>query len=253
MKRIAFALAMVCVFGLRVSAQAPEIKFVADTLVVQAEGTYEADPDLATLAFDVTSQDRDLQIAYSTATQSMQRVVSLADKSGLKKEDVSVGALTLAPSYERDKKNKPKSYSVQGQITLRVHDFSLIGPLLDGAIQEGIIEFRLLTYSLQDEEAAREGAAAKAMHSAVGRATAALAQNGQKLGAVRYANLDVRQLVGVASIQNMPLGGMAETVEVSNGAGLFSRAKAPPPPPYPPVQPQKISVSATVQCAFEIK
>jgi hypothetical protein len=31
-----------------VRAQGPEIKFIADTLVVQADGTYEADPDVAT-------------------------------------------------------------------------------------------------------------------------------------------------------------------------------------------------------------
>jgi uncharacterized protein YggE len=227
------------------------VKFIADTLVVQAEGTFEADPDLATLTFDVSSQDKDLKTAYSTATQSLQRVVALAEKTGLKKEDVSVGALTLAPSYERDKKNKPKSYSVQGQITLRVSDFSLIGPLLDSAVDAGIVDFRSLTYSLRNEEAAREQAASQAMHSAVGRATAALTQNGQKVGPVRYASLDVKQLVGVASIQAMPVMA-AETIEVSNSNGLFGRAK-PATPPYPPVQPQKISVSATVQCAFEIK
>jgi uncharacterized protein YggE len=30
-------------------AQTPELKFIADTVVVQAEGTSEADPDLATM------------------------------------------------------------------------------------------------------------------------------------------------------------------------------------------------------------
>src|SRR5208282_6502220 len=131
--------------------QSPEIKFVADTLVVQADGTYEADPDLATLTFDISSQDKELKHAYDSATQSMQRIVALADKTGLKKGDISTGALTLVPSYERDRKSKPKAYTVQGEITLRVHDFSQIGALLDGAVEDGIVDFRSLTYSLQDE------------------------------------------------------------------------------------------------------
>lgn len=182
----------------------------------------------------------------------MQRIVALADKTGLKKEDVSTGALTLAPSYERDHKNKARSYSVQGQITLKVHDFSLIGPLLDGAVEDGIVEFRSMTYSLEDEEAAKERAVAQAMHAAVGRATAALAQNGQKVGAVRTASLDVKQLVGVAQIQAYQL---SEAIEVQNGVVDTNdrRRAAAPPPVMPPVRPQKITVSASVQCAFEIK
>lgn len=93
--------------------------------------------------------------------------------------------LTLAPSYERDRKNEAKSCSVAGEITLKVRDSSQIGRLLDGSVQEGIADFRSLTYSLQDEEAAKQKAVAEAMRRAVGRASAALAENGQKPGAVR--------------------------------------------------------------------
>src|ERR1700690_265003 len=252
MKRIVMVAALLCALGRTGGAQAPEIKFIADTLVVQAEGSYEADPDLATLTFDISSQDKDLKKAYDTATASMQRIVALAEKTGLKKEDVSTGALTLAPSYERDRKNKAKSYSVQGQITLKLHDFSMIGPLLDGAVQEGIVDFRSLTYSLLDEEAAKEHAVSEAMRRAVGRAKAALAEDGQKLGPVRYANLDVKQLVGVAQIQMEQFSTLSE-LQLGEVGGRESDRKAPPAVSIPRVLPQKITVSASVQCAFEIK
>src|SRR5438128_220272 len=45
-------------------AQTPELKFIADTLVVQADGTYDADPDLATLTFQIFAQDKDIKRAY---------------------------------------------------------------------------------------------------------------------------------------------------------------------------------------------
>jgi uncharacterized protein YggE len=249
MKRMLLSMAFLCTMATSAPAQqSPEIKFVADTLVVQAEGTYEADPDLATLTFNISSQDKELKHAYDSATQSMQRIVALADKTGLKKADVSTGALTLVPSYERDRKSKPKAYTVQGEITLKVHDFSQIGALLDGAVEDGIVDFRSLTYSLQDEEAAKERAVSQAMQRAVGRATAALTESGQKLGPVRYANLDVRQLVGIVPTV---FGQLSETIDVE---GLSSKRKpAPPPPVMPPMQPEKITVSATVQCAFAIK
>jgi uncharacterized protein YggE len=228
-----------------VSAQRqPDVKFIQDTIVVDAQGSFEADPDLATLTFNISSQDKDMKRAYDIAAQSMQRIVDLAQKSGIKKDDVSTGVLTLAPSYERDKKDKAKSYAVRGTLTIKVHDFSLIGPLLDGAVQEGIVDFRSLTYSLQDEEAAKQKAVAAAMKSAVGRATAALSQNGQKPGAIRYASLDVQQLMGV-----MQLGSATETVEVQATPLAKSRDVT----TFPSVSPEKITVSAKVQCAFQIQ
>lgn len=246
--RVIFFLSL-CVAALPVAAQQqqPEIKFIQDTMVVQAEGTFASDPDLATLTFNISSQDKDLKHAYDIAAQSMQKIVDLAQKSGLKKEDVSTGVLTLAPSYERDRKNKAKSYAVQGILTIKVRDFSLLGPLLDGAVQEGIVDFRSLTYSLQDEEGAKEKAVAAAMKNAVGRATAALSQNGQKPGAIRYANLDVHQLLGVVQMSAASL----QTVEVSEARDGNYAQKAQV--TFPSVAPQKITVSATVQCAFQIQ
>jgi uncharacterized protein YggE len=251
MKRILLFAVLVSAFTWRAGAQSPEMKIVADTLVVQAEGSYEAAPDLAMLTFDITSQEKDMKTAYANASASMQRIVNLASQNGLRKEDVSTGVLTVSPSYQRDRKNNAKSYTVSGTITLKIHDFSSIGPLLDAAVQEGIVDFRSLTYSLQDEESAKERAVADAMRRANGRAASALAQTGQKAGLARFVNVEVRQLVGVQQFSyTYDTDKLADVPE-----GVFAREKpaaAPPPPPVP-VQPGKISVSATVQCAFEIK
>src|SRR5713101_355800 len=233
-----------------VSAQTPELKFIADTLVVQADGTYEADPDLATMTFRIFSQEKELKKAYEAATQSMQRISALATNNGLKKEDISTGVLTVAPVYEGDRKKRARSYYVQGEMILRVRDFSKIGPILDGSVEDDVADFRSLTYSLSDEEAAKKQAVAEAMRRAIGRASVALEQKGQKLGSLRYMSLDVRQLYGVAQLQNLPV--LAETTEASTEGGLFRKKMPSPPPPQPP-QPEKITVTASVQCAFQIQ
>jgi len=252
MKRMVWALAVVCLFGGIARAQNPEIKFIAETLVVQADGTYQADPDLATLTFDITSQDKELRTTYDRASKAVQKIVALADKNGLPKSDLVNGVLTVRPFYEGDRKKKAKSFLVQGQITLKIRDFSKIGPILEESVDDGITDFRSLTYSLADEEAAKQRAVGEAMKRAVGRATAALEQKGQKVGALRFANLDVKQLAGVAEMNVYALrtlGGMAETVEVSGGRSDKRLPQAQPPIP----QPEKITVSATVQCAFQIQ
>ena len=249
MKSTISILGILFLCALSLAAQSPEVKFIADTLVVQADGTYEADPDLATLTFQIFSQDKELKQAYSSAAKSVQRIADLAAQNGLNKEDVSTGVLTVAPNYEGERRKRARSYYVQGQVVLRVHDFTHLGPILDGSIEDGISDFRSLTYSLSDEEAAKKQAVALAMRSAIGRASSALEQKGQKLGALRYMSLDVKQLYGVAQFYS---SAPSQEVEANSGGGLFALHKVAPPPP-PVQQPQKIAISATVQCAFQIQ
>lgn len=162
-----------------IAAQAPEIKFIADTQVVQADGTYQADPDLATLAFDISAQDKELKQTYDQALSSMQ-IINLAEKNGLKKDDISSGVLTVRPYYEGERRKRAKYYLVQGEITLRIHDFSKLGPILEGSVEDGITDFRSLSYSLPDEEAAKQKAVAEAMKHALRCAIAALEPQNQK-------------------------------------------------------------------------
>ena len=234
----------------------PEVKFVADTLVVQAEGSYESDPDLATLTFDVSTQEKELKQAYAKASQSMRTIVEVAERNGLGKDAIHTGVLTVTPFYEGSRKQKARSYRVQGLVVLKIQDFSKVGPIMDDSIQDGIADFRSLTYSLANEEAAKKKAVADAMQRALGRATIALEQTKQKLGAARSVNLEVSQLVGIAQIRDFQVYAF-ENLESSNGSGggFFDRAKkvAPPPPPPPPVRPEKITISANVQCVFGIE
>jgi len=64
------------------------------------------------MTFRIFSQEKELKKAYDAATQSMQRISTLAANNGLKKEDVSTGVLTIAPIYEGDRKKRARSYYV---------------------------------------------------------------------------------------------------------------------------------------------
>lgn len=235
--------------GQQEGQRSPEVKFVANTLVVQAEGSYESDPDLATLTFDISTQEKELKQAYNKASQSMRTIVEVGERNGLSKDAIHTGVLTVTPFYEGSRKQRVRSYRVQGIVVLKVQDFSKVGPIMDDSIQDGIADFRSLTYSLANEEAAKKKAVADAMQRAVGRATVALEQTRQKLGAARSVNLEVSQVVGVAQFTES-----FWPREESSGVSLFPNAKkmAPPPPP-PPVRPEKITISANVQCVFEIE
>ena len=240
-------------------AQQPEVKLIADTLVIQAEGRYESDPDLAILAFDVLSQEKELKEAYSKASQSMQKIVGVAQRNGLAKDAVETGVLTVTPFYEGDRKKRARAYRVQGHVVLRVQDFSKVGAIMDESVQDGIADFRSLTYQLSNEEAAKQKAIADAMHRAVSRATVALEQTKQKLGPARSVSLEVNNIIGIAQIQSLSYDTSAayENGAMSGGSGsgggIFSMAKKAHAPPPPLVQPEKITITASVQCVFGIE
>ena len=93
------------------------------------------------------------------------------------------------------------------------------------------------------------------MRRAIGRATGAREQSKQKLGPTGYVNVEVRNLVGARPIEMAYVSAATETIEVASGGGsggIFSHAKRAPAPP-PPVQPGKLTVSATIQCVFGIE
>ena len=78
MKQVLRVSLFVLLGSISLLAQVPEVKFIADTLVVQADGTYETDPDLATLTFQIFSQDTEIKKAYDAAAQSVQRIADIA-------------------------------------------------------------------------------------------------------------------------------------------------------------------------------
>ena len=256
LKTSLFAVVFIALFAAAQTQPNSDVKFVADTLIVQAEGSYETDPDLATLTFDVSSQEKQLKDAYGKASQSMSNIVAVAQRNGLTKDAIQTGVLTVTPFYEGDRKRRARAYLVQGQVTLKVQDFSKVGAIIDDSVQDGIVDFRSLTYSLANEEGAKQKAVADAMHRAIGRATAALEQSKQKLGPTRYVNLEVRNLVGARPIEMAYVSAATETAEVTSGGGgggIFSHPKKAQAGPPPPVQPGKLNVSATIQCVFGIE
>src|SRR5262249_50644858 len=219
-----------------------------------SEGSFESDPDMAVLAFDVSAQEKELKEAYGKASQSLRSIVAVAERNGLSKDAIQTGVLTVTPFYSGDRNRKIRAYRVQGHIVLKVQDFARIGPIMDESVQEGIVDFRSLTYALANEESAKQKAVADAMHRAVGRASVALEQTKQKLGPARSVSLEIRNLIGIAQIQS--LSSASETLGCAGGGGGFlpglRKARFPPPPP-PPVQPGKITITASVQCVFGIE
>lgn len=247
MRRFALCFTLLLLAPLVSRAQDSGMRFVADTLMIQAEGSYEAEPDLATLTFNISAQEKELKLAYDKASASMQKIVDLAQKNGIAKGDVYSGALIVTPFYSGDRNKRARSFQVTGQITLKIKDFTKLGPIMDESVTDEITDFRSLTYSLSDEEAAKQHAVDDAMRRAAGRATAALTQRSQKVGALRFANVDVSTPSVITAL--VP----SQLISVNEGFSFGAHKAAVQPPPPPATNPGKIAITATVQCAFQIQ
>ncbi|HEX9759962.1 MAG TPA: SIMPL domain-containing protein [Candidatus Acidoferrales bacterium] len=248
MKRAYLVPLTVLAFALAAAAQPQEAKYIADTVTVQADATYEADPDLATLKFQVSATEKQLRKAYELATASLQRILQLAERTGLAKQDVTTGAFSVTPDIDwRDRKRKPKAYRVESSVTFRLRDFTRLGEIVDEAVDSGIAEFRSLDFSLENEEDAKVRAVSLARERAEARARAALG-NGARLGNLRFVGVDVQHVERFVStywLRRQESFGFAAS-ESANGV------PAAPPPPVPAGSPEKVRVRATVNCVFQI-
>ncbi len=240
----AFLLAPVALF-----AQTQEAKWAANTVAIQAEGEFEADPDLATLTFQVFAQDKLLQKAYEQASAATQRILQLAARANVSPQDISGGRLRVVPMMEwSDRRSKIRSYRVETTLRFRIRDFARIGALVDEAVESGIAELRSVDYSLEDEETPRQRAISAAMRSAENRARAALGENGRRLGALHYASVDLKE-------SRPPMQPWLEHLSLS-----FSRSDRTAAVPEAPQlagmtspAPEKIRVQAVVQCVFQLE
>lgn len=229
---------------------AQEARYVADTIVVEAQASEEAEPDLATLVFHVSVQEKNLPRAYERATAALEKIRKLAERNGLRKDEVTAGAFTVLPIYDwADRKHRARAYRVENTVTMRLADFPRIGALVEGAVDEEIVALRSVSYGLRDEEAAKLRAVAAAMRRAEARAQAALQGNSRRLGSLRHASVDVKAAVPVLR-QPFPLGAAAEAVEVSAGE-MAARTREVP--PLPQTTPEKIRISASVACVYQLQ
>jgi uncharacterized protein YggE len=236
----------IMVFTLAVAAKAQEAKYIADTVTVQADATYEADPDLATLKFQVSATDKPLRKAYELATASLQRIMQLAERNGLAKSDVTTGAFTVTPDIDwRDRKRKPKAYRVESNVTFRLRDFTRLGEIIDEAVDSGIAEFRSLDFSLENEEEAKVRAVAMARERAEARARAALG-NGSRLGPPRFVGVDIKPIERFMRLDGLDLLNLNSGLVTSRIAGDAM------PAPTTNSTPEKIRVRATVNCVYQI-
>jgi uncharacterized protein len=210
-----------------------------NTVYVGADGKFESAPDTAVLAFNIGAQDNTARAAYDKASAAVEQVRQALKNNGIDPKTAEFGFLSVQPQYDwKDPKHRVIGYRVVADVTLRLNDFSKVGPLTQQMADIESTENQSLTYTLENMEAAKIKATEDAMHKAHNVANAVAVAGGRSLGELLYASVDANQVIVPVPrpMAAMRAAGVAETPAPTEG---FS--------------PQSVKINAHVTVMYGLK
>ncbi len=235
-----FVLLALCILVTTAQAQEhPAVTAVSNSIYVGADGKFESAPDTAVIGFNISVQDDTSQIAYQHASKEVEQVREVLRANAIEPKAATIGFFSVQPAYEyKNGKQRPIGYRVTTNVTLKLKDFSKIGPITQQLAEANVGESQTLNYTLENIDEAKDRAVedayrrARALAAALGRAS------GRTVGELSYASIDTFEN------QRVPVAHMARAMAAMSNAA---------PPPTEEFTPQNVTVTAHVNALFNLK
>jgi uncharacterized protein len=238
MKLGRYVLAICVLAGAGWAQDHPAVTALPNTVYVGADGKFESAPDTAVMQFNVSVQEESAQAAYQHASKDVEQVRDVLRANGVEPKAAMIGFFSVQPAYEwRNSKQKLIGYRVSTDVTLKLKDFSKIGPIIGQLADANVSETQTLNYTLENIDEAKDKAVQDAYRRARNSAEALAHASGREVGELSYASID--------------------TFESQHGAPFKMRAMAPSaaaaPAPTEEFTPQNVTVTAHVNVVFTLK
>jgi len=217
----------------------PAITATPNSVYVGADGKFEAAPDTAVLQFNVSVQDDSAQSAYEHASKDVEQVRQVLRGNGIEPKAAAIGFFSVQPAYEyKNGRQKPIGYRVTTNVTLKLKDFSKIGPITGQLADANVSESQTLNYTLENIDEAKNKAVEDAYRRARNSADALARASGRTVGELSYASVDT------FDSQRIPVPRMARAMAAAPNAT---------PAPAEEFTPQNVTVTAHVNALFNLK
>ena len=241
MKPARLLLAILFLVGPFLTAQEhPSVTAQANTVYVGADGKYEAAPDTALIQFNVSVQDDTSQVAFQRASKNVDQVRQVLRANGIDPKAANIGFLSVQPVYDyRRSPQKLVGYRVATDVSLKLKDFSKVGPVTQQLADANVSETQNLSYTLENMDDAKHKAVEDAYRRARSSADTIAHASGRTLGDLSYASVD--------TFEN-PRPIMPRMARVATAA----MATAGPPAPNEEFTPQSVTVTAHVNALFTL-
>jgi len=217
----------------------PAVNAQADTVYVGADGKFESAPDTALIQFNVSVQQDTSQAAFQLASKEVEEVRQVLRNNGIDPKAANIGFLSVQPAYEWKPKQRVSGYRVTTDVTLKLKEFSKVGPITQQLADANVSETQTLSYTLENIDEAKNKAVEDAYRRARNSANTLAHVSGRTLGELSYASVDTFENPRIV----MPR--MARAV-----SAMASPAPAAPTEGFTP---QTVTVTAHVNALFSLK
>jgi uncharacterized protein YggE len=216
----------------------PSVTAQPNSVYVGADGKFEAAPDTAQIQMNVSVQDESPQAAFQRASKNVDTVRQVLRSNGVDPKSANVGFLSVQPVYEWKPKQRVIGYRVTTDVTLKLKDFSKIGPITQQLAEANVSETQMLNYILENMDDAKSKAVEDAYRRARNSAETIAHASGRSVEELSYASVDTFENPRIV----MPR--MARSVSAMANAA---------PAPTEEFTPQNVTVSAHVNALFTLK
>jgi uncharacterized protein len=234
-----FCALLLCSVTVALAQDRPAVSAQPNTVYVGADGKFEAAPDTAQIQFNVSVEDESSQAAFQRASRNVEQVRQVLRNNGIDPKAATIGSLSVQPTYEWKPKQRVNGYRVTTDVTLKLKDFSKVGPITQQLADANVSESQNLSYTLENMDEAKDKAVEDAYRRAHNSAETLARVAGRSLGDLSYASVDTFENPQVV----MPRMAHAMT----------AMAKAGPPAPTEEFTPQTVTVTAHVNALFSLK
>jgi len=222
-----------------VAQEHPSVSAQANSVYVGADGKFEAAPDTARIQLSVSVQEDTSEAAFQRASKNVEQVKQVLRANGIDLKAATIGFLSVQPVYEPRPKLHVNGYRVTTDVTLKLKDFSKVGPITQQLAEANVSESQTLNYTLENIDDAKNKAVEDAYRRARNSADTLARAAGRTVADLSYASVDTFENVRV------PMPHMARAMSAMAGAA--------PPAPTEEFTPQTVTVTAHVNALFTLK
>ncbi len=214
--------------GVEIEAKGPVIE-------LSVYESVNVDPDMATIGAGVTTEAATATAALRQNSVEMRRVIDRIKKLGIAEKDIQTTGINLHPRYDYDQQNQRqvfRGYQVSNRVSVKLRKIEDTGKVLDELVSAGATDLSGPSFSIENDDLAKDAARKRAVERARDRANAYAAMFG-------YSGVRVLQV----SESVVGRGPMPITRDVSVEMAKASDA---------PVQPGQVEAGVNVSITFEM-
>ena len=113
----------------------------ARSITVNGTGTAEIEPDRATIRMSIVARDEEVASAQEAASEISSRVLRLARRLGIDREDIDTTGASVRPEYrwnQEENRQELLGYIAERQMVVQIDDLDQLGAVVEGAVSAGV-------------------------------------------------------------------------------------------------------------------